>query len=152
MSVEPTGFVTRLPMAVTLGTQMKQTSSRLPVRWGPVGLGTVAGLLIMAVAGFLGTTALQLLGRIGMTVGASATWAALSFSLIAGEFGGGYVAGRLARKPAPGLPGALAALGLYAVVASLSLIWGSPASVVTLALFALMASAIGYGGGALGGR
>ncbi len=106
----------------------------------------------MAVAGFLGTTALSLLSRSGMTVSAPATWAVLSLSLIAGEFGGGYVAGRLAGKPAPGLPGSLAALGLYTVVASLSLIWGSPASVPTLLLFALMASAIGYGGGALGGR
>lgn len=131
---------------------MKKSPFRRPVRWGPVGLGTVAGLLVMAVAGFLGTTVLSLLSRFGSSPAETATWAVLSLSLIAGEFGGGYVAGRLAGKPAPGLPGSLAALGLYAVIASLSLSGGSPAGIPTLALFALIAMAVGYGGGAFGGR
>ena len=131
---------------------MKAVPHRTPVRWGPIGLGTVAGLLVMAVAGFLGTSVLSLLGRLGSVAGETATWAVLSVSLIAGEFVGGYVAGRLAGKPLPGLPGSLAALGLYAVVASLSLVSGSPAGTVTLVMFALLAAAVGLGGGALGGR
>ncbi len=131
---------------------MKQRSFPLPVRWGPVGLGTVTGLLIMAVAGFLGAALLSLVSRFGSASVTSADWVIISFSLLAGQFGGGYVAGRLAGKPAPGLPGSLAALGLYSVVTALSLLSGSPASVSTLLIFALLASVIGYGGGALGGR
>ena len=131
---------------------MKELPSRTPVRWGPVGLGTVSGLLVMAVAGFLGTTVLSLLSRAGFATGETATWAVLSLSLVGGELVGGYVAGRLAGKPLPGLPGSLAGLGLYAVVASLSLVWGSPAGYLTLVVFALVAAAIGYLGGALGGR
>lgn len=131
---------------------MKEVPLRTPIRWGPVGLGTVAGLLVMAVAGFFGTTALSLLGPLGLEPGEAAAWAVLSLSLIAGELVGGYVAGRLAGKPLPGLPGSLAALGLYVVVASLSLVSGSPAGIPTLVVFALVAAAIGYAGGALGGR
>ena len=132
--------------------QMKKKRPPAPVRWGPVGLGTVAGLLVMAVAGFAGTTGLSLLDGIGWAPGETATWAVLSLSLISGELMGGYVAGRLAGKPAPGLPGSLAALGLYAVVASLSLVWGSTVGILTLVLFALVAAAIGYLGGMMGGR
>ena len=131
---------------------MKERPLRTPVRWGPAGLGTVSGLLVMAVAGFLGTTLLSLLGQLGLATGETATWAVLALSLVAGELVGGYVAGRLAGKPVPGLPGSLAGLGLFAVVASLSLIWGSPAGIMTLAVFALVAVAIGYVGGSLGGR
>ncbi|MCY4370231.1 MAG: hypothetical protein OXF41_12650 [bacterium] len=130
---------------------MKEPPLRTPVRWGPVGLGTVSGLLVMAVAGFAGTTVLSLLGQLGVATGETADWAVLSLSLIGGELVGGYVAGRLAGKPMPGLPGSLASLGLYAVVASLSLVRGSPAGILTLVVFALAAAAIGYAGGALGG-
>ena len=124
---------------------------RAPVRWGTVGFGVVAGLLLMAVAGFLGTTLLWLGGRIGLETGEMGTWIVLSLSLLTGEFVGGYVGGRLG-PTAAGLHGSLAGLGLYTVFASLSLISGSPAGIPTLVLFGIVAAALGSGGGALGGR
>ena len=123
-----------------------------PFRWGTVGLGAVAGLLLMVVAGFLGTALLWLGGRLGLATGRTATLLVLSLSLLAGEFVGGYVAGRLAGPTVAGLHGSLAALGAYTVFASLSLLSGSPAGVPTLVVFGVVAAVIGYGGGTLGQR
>ena len=115
-------------------------------------MGAVAGLLFMVVAGFFGTALLWLGGRMGLEAGEIGTWAVLSLSLLAGEFVGGYVGGRLGGPTVAGLHGSLAALGLYAVFASLSLVSGSPAGILTLVVFGVVAAAVGYGGGAVGGR
>ena len=125
---------------------------RAPIGWGGVGLGAVAGLLVMVVAGFFGNALLWLGARIGLAIGQTGTWIVLSLSVPAGEFVGGYVAGRLARRTVAGLQGSLAALGVYALFASLSLVSGSPAGILTLVVFASVAAAIGYGGGVVGGR
>ena len=124
---------------------------RAPVSWGTIGLGAVAGLLFMVVAGLFGTALLWLGSRIGLETGEMGTWIVLSVSLLAGEFVGGYVGGRLGPTVAA-LHGSLAALGLYAVFASLSLVSGSPAGILTLVVFGIVAAALGWGGGALGGR
>ena len=115
-------------------------------------MGAVAGLLLMVVAGFLGTALLWLGDRLGLATGRTATLLVLSLSLLAGEFVGGYVAGRLAGPTVAGLHGSLAALGAYTVFASLSLLSGSPAGVPTLVVFGVVAAVIGYGGGTLGQR
>jgi len=125
---------------------------RTSIGWAAAALGAVAGLLLMAVAGFLGTTLLWLGERMGWSTGQTGTWAVLSISLLASEFMGGYVAGRLGRAPASAVNGSLAALGLFAVVASLSLVSGSPAGPLPLVVFAVVAAALGFWGGALGGR
>ena len=125
---------------------------RAPVRWGTVGLGAVSGLLFMVVAGFFGTALLWLGELIGLKSGEIGTWTVQALSLLAGQSVGGYVGGRLSGPIASGLQGSLAALGLYAVVASLSLVFGSPAGIPTLVLFGIVAAAIGYGGGTVGGR
>ena len=125
---------------------------RASIGWAAAVLGAVAGLLLMAVAGFLGTTLLWLAGRIGWVTGEMGTWVVLSLSLLGSEFTGGYVAGRLGRQTASGLNGSLAALGLFAVIASLSLVSGSPAGPLSLALLTVVAAALGFWGGALGGR
>ena len=125
---------------------------RAPVRWGSVGLGAVSGLLFMVVAGLLGTALLWLGGLIGLETGEVGTWTVQALTLLAGEFVGGYVGGRLSGRNLSGLHGSLAALGLYVVFASLSLVSGSPAGVLTLVVFGMAASAVGYGGGVIGGR
>ena len=125
---------------------------RASISWGTVGLGAVAGLLFMVVAGVFGTTLLWLGRRMGLEAGATGTWIVLALSLLAGEFVGGYVAGRLGGPAVFGLPGSLAGLGVYAVFASLSLVSGSPAAILTLVVFAAIAAAVGYGGGTTGGR
>lgn len=122
------------------------------VRWGAVGLGTVAGLLLMLVAGLVGTLSLSLLARVGLATGETVVWAVLSLSVILGEFAGGYVAGRLAAEAPAGFQGSLAALGVYGVFATVSLFGGSPAGIMTLVVFSLLAAVIGFAGGALGGR
>lgn len=125
---------------------------RVSIGWAAAALGAVAGLLLIAVAGFLGTTLLWLADRMGWVTGEIGTWIVLSLSLLASEFVGGYVAGRLGRPAVSGLNGSLAALGLFAVIASLSLVSGSPAGPLPLVLFAAVAAALGFWGGALGGR
>ena len=120
--------------------------------WASVTVGAVAGLLLMVVAGLLGTFLLWLAERIGWDSGDPAGWAVLSLALLVGEFTGGYVAGRLGKPAFARLNGSLAALGLYAVFATLSLVSGSPASPLTLVMFAVVAAALGLGGGIVGGK
>ena len=122
------------------------------IGWAAAALGTVAGLLLMAVAGFVGTSLLWLGDRLGWATGEVGTWVVLSLSLLTSEFMGGYVAGRLGRPATSGLNGSLAALGLFAVIASLSLVSGSPAGPLPLVLFSVLAAALGFWGGALGAR
>jgi len=85
---------------------------RTSIGWASAALGTVAGLLLMAVAGFLGSSLLWLADRMGWVTGEIGTWIVLSLSLLASQFASGYVAGRLGRSGASGLHGSLAALGL----------------------------------------
>ena len=125
---------------------------RVSIGWAAAALGTVAGLLLMAVTGFLGTTLLWLADSVGWATGEMGTWIVLSLSLLASEFIGGYVAGRLGTPTASGLNGSLAALGLFGVIASLSLVSGSPAGPLPLVLFAVIAAALGFWGGVSGGR
>ena len=125
---------------------------RVSIGWAASALGAVAGLLLMAVAGFLGTTLIWLANRIGWTTGDMSTWIVLSLSLLVSQFVGGYVAGRLGTPASSGLNGSLAALGLFVVIASLSLLSGSPAGPLPLAVFAGVAATLGFWGGALGGR
>ena len=133
-------------------TARKEEGLLASIGWAAAMLGAVAGLLLMAVAGFLGTTLLWVANRMGWVTGEMGTWIVLSVSLLASQFASGYVAGRLGRPAASGLNGSLAALGLYAVIASLSLLSGSPAGPLPLALFALVAATLGFWGGTLGGR
>ena len=134
------------------GSPGREASLRVTIGWAAAALGTVSGLLLMAVAGFLGTTLLWLADRIGWATGETGTWIVLPASLLGSEFLGGYVAGRLGRPTAAGLNGSLAALGLFAVIASLSLVSGSPAGPLPLAVFALVAAALGFWGGTRGRR
>jgi hypothetical protein len=117
-----------------------------------VGLGAVAGLLSMVFAGLVGLAILWLGARAGIDSGDTITWAVLAVALFGGEFVAGYVAGRLVPPFFARMHGAVAALAVYAVVASFSLVAGSPASPLTLAGFALVAAIIGHLAGALGGR
>ena len=121
------------------------------IGWGAVTLGAVAGLLTMAMIGLAASASLWLAGRAGLRVEGAGTWSVL-LALVAGEVVAGYVGGRLGIPSVGGLHGSLAALGLYTVVTSMSLIAGSPAGVPTLVVFAILSMAIGYGAGALGAR
>ncbi len=130
---------------------------RKPVNWAAVGLGAVFGLLAMAAAGLLGGAVLRLADWIYPAAGESGAWEAGAWAvqalpLLGGQLVGGYVGGRLGASSDPGWHGSLAALGLYAVFAALSLVSGSPAGPSTLLLFGAAAAAVGYGGGVLGGR
>lgn len=116
------------------------------------GLGAVAGLLSMVFAGLVGLAILWLGARAGIGTGDTTTWAVLAVALFGGEFVAGYVAGRLVPPFFARMHGAVAALAVYAVVASFSLVAGSPASPLTLAGFALVAAIIGHLAGAFGGR
>ena len=116
------------------------------------GLGAVAGLLSMVFAGLVGLAILWLGARAGIDTGDIVTWAVLALALFGGEFVAGYVAGRLVPPFFAHMHGAVAALVVYAVVASFSLVAGSPASPLTLAGFALVAAIIGHLAGAFGGR
>lgn len=121
------------------------------IGWAAVALGAVAGLLAMAMIALAASGSLWLAGRAGLPVEGGGAWGVL-LALVAGEVVAGYVAGRLGRPSVGGLHGSLAALGLYTVVTSMSLIAGSPAGVPTLVVFATLSMAIGYGAGALGVR
>ena len=117
-----------------------------------VGLGAVAGLLSMVFAGLVGLAVLWLGARSGIDTGHTVTWAVLAVALFGGEHVAGYVAGRLVPPFFARMHGTVAALTVYAVVASFSLVAGSPAGPLTLAGFALVAAIIGHFAGALGGR
>ena len=117
-----------------------------------VGLGAVAGLLSMVFAGLIGLGILWLGGRVGIDSGDTVTWVVLALALFGGEHVAGYVAGRLVPPFFARMHGAVAALAVYAVVASFSLVAGSPAGPLTLAGFALVAAIIGHVAGAFGGR
>lgn len=117
-----------------------------------VGLGAVAGLISMVFAGLIGLAVLWLGARAGIDTGDTITWAVLAVALFGGEHVAGYVAGRLVPAFFARMHGAVAALTVYAVVASFSLVAGSPASPLTLGAFALVAAIIGHVGGAFGGR
>ena len=117
-----------------------------------VGLGAVAGLLSMVFAGLIGLAVLWVGARFGIDTGETITWAVLAVALFGGEHVAGYVAGRLVPPFFARMHGALAALAVYAVVASFSLVAGSPAGPLTLAGFALVATIIGHFAGAFGGR
>ena len=117
-----------------------------------VGLGAVAGLLSMVFAGLIGLAVLWLGARAGIDTGDTITWAVLAVALFGGEHVAGYVAGRLVPPFFARMHGAVAALVVYAVVASFSLVAGSPAGPLTLGGFALVAAIIGHIAGALGGR
>ncbi|MDE0137373.1 MAG: hypothetical protein OXM57_04690 [bacterium] len=117
-----------------------------------VGLGAVAGLLSMVFAGLIGLAVLWLGDRAGIETGDTITWVILAVALFGGEHVAGYVAGRLVPPFFARMHGAVAALTVYAVVASFSLVAGSPAGPLTLAGFALVAAVIGHVAGAFGGR
>ncbi len=117
-----------------------------------VGLGAVAGLLSMVFAGLIGLAVLWLGARAGIETGDTVTWAVLAIAMFGGEHVAGYVAGRLVPPFFARMHGAVAALVVYAVVASFSLVTGSPAGTLTLAGFALVAAIIGHLAGAFGSR
>ena len=117
-----------------------------------VGLGAVAGLLSMVFAGLIGLGILWLGARAGIDSADTVTWVVLALALFGGEHVAGYVAGRLVPPFFARMHGAVAALAVYAVVASFSLVAGSPAGPLTLAGFALVAAIIGHVAGAFGGR
>ena len=121
------------------------------IGWAAVALGAVAGMLAMAMIGLAASGSLWLAGRAGLQVEGAGIWSVL-LALVAGEVVAGYVGGRLGRPSVGGLHGSLAALGLYTVVTSMSLIAGSPAGVPTLVVFATLSMAIGYGAGVRGAR
>ncbi len=134
--------------------ESRRTGGRLrgAIGWAAVALGAVAGLLLMVVAGFLGSTLLWLGSRTGWESTETANWTVLSVALLAGELTAGYVAGRLGKPAASRFNGSLASLGLFTVFASLSLASGSPAGTLTLVIFAAVAAALGSWGGVLGAR
>ncbi len=117
-----------------------------------VGLGAVAGLLSMVFAGLIGLAVLWLGAQAGIDTGDTVTWAVLAVALFGGEHVAGYVAGRLVPPFFARMHGAVAALTVYAVVATFSLVAGSPAGPLTLGGFALVAAVIGHVAGAVGGR
>ena len=123
-----------------------------PINAVAVGLGAVAGLLSMVFAGLIGLAVLWLGARAGIDTGDTITWAVLAVALFGGEHVAGYVAGRLVPPFFARMHGAVAALTVYAVVATFSLVAGSPAGPLTLGGFALVAAVIGHVAGAVGGR
>ena len=119
------------------------------VRWGAVVIGAAAGLFIMVVTSLVVFVAA---GALGASLDDIAPLIALTVALFAGQLLAGYTSGRFASSLQPAFHGSLAALLLYGVVASLSLAAGSPASVFTLIVFAIVALVIGLAGGVLATR
>lgn len=118
-------------------------------RWGPVFIGMAAGLFFLFVTALAVWLITALIGIAQSDLGPAIV---LAFAFFSGLLFSGYVAGRFTADTNPGFHGNLAGLLLYAVVAVLSLVAGSPAEAPTLILFALVAAIIGYAGGVLGGR
>ena len=116
----------------------------MQVNWGAVAVGGLAGLVAGAVlAGIL--VALGLAGTdtfggqsVLMTV---AFFAQVLAGFVAARFGG--------RHRSPALHGALAAPGLFGVIAAVSIAAGSEPSVATLAFGAIVAVVLGMAGGVL---
>ncbi len=110
-------------------------------------------VLLSAVAGLLATALLAVLvwGVLALAGAADAPVLGITAGVAGGLFLSGFAAGRLAGA-APAFHGSLAGLGSAAVVASISLLGGSPAPPVTLAVFVVTAALLGAGGGILGRR
>lgn len=118
-------------------------------RWGPVLIGATAGLFVVFAISLLTILGAALLG-IGQ--GDLGPLVALTFGLFVGLLFAGYVAGRFTASTTPGFHGNLAGMALYGVVATVSIMAGSPVEPLTLIMFAVVAAIIGFAGGVLGGQ
>jgi hypothetical protein len=130
-------------------TQPLGPASIRHARWGPVLIGATAGLFVLFAISLLTVLGAALLGIGQSDLG---PLVALTFGLFAGLLFAGYVAGRFTSQTAPGFHGNLAGIGLYGVVAVVSIVAGSPVEPITLVVFLVVAAIIGFAGGVLGGR
>ena len=118
-------------------------------RWGAVLMGAVSGLFVMVIAGLLLFPVVQLMG---LEITDTNQFAVLAFALFLGQLVAGYVGGRLTSADQPGFHGSMCGMALYAIISVLSLAAGSPARVLPLVLFGVVAAILGYAGGTLAGR
>ncbi|MDX1691153.1 MAG: hypothetical protein R3290_09050 [Acidimicrobiia bacterium] len=113
------------------------------LNWGAVAVGAVAGL----AAGIVLAIPLLALGVAGTDdFGGQAALILLGF---VAQFLAGYVAARIAGF-ADAQHGSLSALGLFAVVAGISIAAGQDPSIGTLAFSGVVALVLGTAGGVLG--
>ena len=119
-------------------------------RWGVVLMGAVSGLFVLVLASLLLFLVVGLLGVADLSD--TAQFMVITFALFLGQLVAGYVAGRLSSADQPSFHGSLGGMALYAIFSGLSLAGGSPAPIVTIVFFGIVAAVIGYAGGTLGGR
>jgi hypothetical protein len=108
-------------------------------------VGAVAGTVVAAVV------ALIVWGIVSAIEPAISVMAGTTAGVLAALGGSGWVAGRAASFH-PGYHGSLAAILFSIVVVVFAIRGGSPASPGTVLLLAVIAIALGFGGGVLGGR
>jgi len=118
-------------------------------RWGAALMGAVAGLIVMVVVSLI---VLVISGGAGGDLDSTGQFVVLAFGLFLGQFAAGYVGGRLTSADQPAFHGSLSAMTLYAIISMLGLAAGSPAGILTLLFFGIVAALVGYAGGLLGGR
>ena len=115
------------------------------VRISAVMVGTAGGALVAGAVFLLGLLIARLVGA------EEGPALVLSFSLLAGLTGGGYLAGRVA--PFNGrFHGSITGLAMAAVVLLISILGGSPAPTSQVVLLAAIAIVVGGFAGWLGGR
>ena len=115
------------------------------LRLSAVMIGTAGGALLSSAVFLVGLLAARVAGA------DEGPALVLSFSLLAGLSGGGYLAGRVA--PFNGrFHGSMTGLVMAAVVLAISMLGGSPAPTGQVALLAAIAVVVGGISGWLGGR
>ena len=115
------------------------------LRLSAVMIGTAGGALLSSAVFLVGLLAARVAGA------DEGPALVLSFSLLAGLSGGGYLAGRVA--PYNGrFHGSMTGLVMAAVVLAISMLGGSPAPTGQVALLAAIAVVVGGISGWLGGR
>ncbi len=115
------------------------------LKWGAVILGSATGALIASVAAFVLWLPLAWAGV------ENAPLIGLTFAVLIGLFGSGFVSGRMA--PAfSRFHGAVSGLGLATLILLIAKLGGSPAPTSRVLLLAVMAVILGGAGGFVAGR
>lgn len=111
---------------------------------GAIIMGAVVGVLVAALISLIGW------GILFQTAIDNPEDPALMAGVVIGLFGAGYTGGRLARPSAT--HGILAGLVMAFIVGAVSIVSGSPAPLITIAILVLLSGVLGRLGGLLAGR
>ena len=111
---------------------------------GAIIMGAVVGVLVAALISLIGW------GILFQTAIDNPEDPALMAGVVIGLIGAGYTGGRLARPSAT--HGILAGLVMAFIVGAVSIVSGSPAPLITIAILVLLSGVLGRLGGLLAGR